>query len=348
LKEIKNEAETFGYVPRNMFLSGRNFISYESWIVDGVKRSALTVKQVNDVSLSEEIRHRLVTIEPAVNDSTNQIDYRDQGVSHWLGTYVFTLIISSILRNHDKDLRSFYFNNQFDSVLGCDPKLNEIASLGCFALNPTFFKASPLWYNDGSKDKSDAITNVSLNSSNKPSDKSKSKRIESQPLDLNRFNHLRIDGVETAIPCLTDKQMEEFILDVGRIGMAAPRNNYYPGIDGVGHFHLKAVEADGQRQSEEWITAFFQVTASHRHEFSDGSIRLIKKLLPMMDENAKKLKFPNHRVVIFWLGKPETSSLKSPDINISVNLDLGRNIEQYQITSDVNKKSRGDKMEKAN
>jgi hypothetical protein len=186
------------------------------------------------VATSTSIKHRLVQIQPPQDESTGKYEYDGIRQSLWLGNYVISAIVNSLLEQHSKQLESNFFGSQVHSIFQGDLKLSEIVALGCFALNPSHFKAVPLSQNRVVSTESGTRKKIKLN----------------PPLIDTSLIAPFVGHVASSpkIKCVTN---EAFARNIEAVGMASLLNVQYPGVDGVMHLRVK-----DEHNEEEWITAF--------------------------------------------------------------------------------------------
>jgi hypothetical protein len=189
-------------------------------------------------------------------------------------------------------------------------KLNEIVALGCFALNPSHFKAVSIRQNSVFSTESGTRKKTELN----------------PPLIDTSLIAPIVGRVASSpkIKCVTNEEFEAFARNIEEVGMASPLNVQYPGVDGVMHFRVK-----DEHNKEEWITAFLQVTISSSHAFSREAVGNLKAIIDQIEQTVKQKNIKNHRIVLFWLGA-KTKNSTSPDINLNKNLN--KDIHQYYVT----------------
>lgn len=110
---IKTEADTYGYIPRNLFRKENALEYYCEQIHHTVQNSTKTIEEISQVvtSLSNENKHKLLCINPVVLDAENKVNYCKYFTS-WLGTYVTTTLINSLLFKHHKQLKENYFSRK--------------------------------------------------------------------------------------------------------------------------------------------------------------------------------------------------------------------------------------------
>lgn len=109
---IKTEADTYGYIPRNLFLKENALEYYCKQIHHAVQNSTKTIYEISQVvSFSNENKHKLLSINPVVLDAENKVNYCKYSTS-WLGTFVTTTLINSLLFKHHKQLKENYFSRK--------------------------------------------------------------------------------------------------------------------------------------------------------------------------------------------------------------------------------------------
>jgi hypothetical protein len=86
-KIIKIEADTYGYVPRNLFMRVEGFKNYRSHMKSAVDDRTKTLQTIFSDTTTTDIKQRLVQLEPP-RDKTGKFDYDGIRQSSWLGNYV--------------------------------------------------------------------------------------------------------------------------------------------------------------------------------------------------------------------------------------------------------------------
>ena len=293
---IKTEADTYGYIPRNLFLKENALEYYCKQIYHVIQNSMKTIEEISQVvSFSNKNKHKLLCINPVVLDADNKINYCKYSMS-WLGTFVTTTLINSILFKHHKQLTENYFSSKVLSIITLDLKLNECLALGLFALHPTFFQVVSIKQqtNDCKGDINHPII--------------KTERIDNE-FAVSKESNSEISSPQIRV--MNNEQFKNFVLNVEQVGMACLINSQYPATDGVMHLLMD----DGVR-----ITAFMQVMTSTLYEICDEAAHSLKSLIDGILEHH-----PNHQIVFFWMN----FGTKHPDKNL--NYKLKQNIPHYHI-----------------
>ena len=324
IRTIKIEADKYGYVPRNLFLSLVLYTDYIKRIDTAVMESNETIVSVNafDSTATPKIRHRLAQIQPPKDSVNKKFLFDKPYVPSWLGSFVITKIITRVIKQYSLNLETnFFFNDVGNNIKNYDAKLMEILVLGCFALAPNHFLAT-------------GISQPSVFSNGKIVPK----EIDTKLIDT----IVHSNSTSPNICSLPNEEFERVASNTNQIGMASPLNQFYPGIDGVAHFTTKKKmpkeQSEGREEDgtyDERVTAFFQVTISRKHEFGKEATENLNALIKKIEANAKENKFSKHRIVFFWLGKRGDSGKSCPDNKL--NRNIKRDMEHYHITLNLNK-----------
>jgi hypothetical protein len=137
-KVVKAEIDEFGPIPRNMFMSEYELVTYRSRIKNAVRDLESTA--LLESSFAESIRHRLVMYVRKVGlgppFSYNSSDY----TLDWISKPIFTKATEIFVKGHLKDLDTNYFS----ALVGIAPQLDrkhiERLLVFCVAAKPNNFK----------------------------------------------------------------------------------------------------------------------------------------------------------------------------------------------------------------
>jgi hypothetical protein len=91
---IKIEADTYGYVPRNLCMRSEVFEAFQTKMGEAVKDCTKALETIDCVASTTDIKHRLVQIQPPQNTSTGKYNYGRIWHSSWLGNYVISAIVN--------------------------------------------------------------------------------------------------------------------------------------------------------------------------------------------------------------------------------------------------------------
>lgn len=139
---IQVEVDTYGYVPRNLFVDNDQKDQYVVSMNEAVKECTKTLESIGNSASTTNIKHRLLQINS--HGKLNDLPYYAGKTSTTrLGNYVRTELINDLLEKHLDQLEKNFFGSQVFSIFTGDLKMNEVLSLGCFALKPSHFEIRP-------------------------------------------------------------------------------------------------------------------------------------------------------------------------------------------------------------
>ena len=294
---IQEEADVYGYIPRNLFLTlhGRDMLKYRT--VSAVRQvsSSRNMGSKTLIETSDDTRQVLIQEDPSPPSTEEsglevyRYNYYTSDVSiRWMGRYALNTVVANYLYDYTSVVEIKPFSSQIRRLFGGDKvhtQLRRILWLGLLAIRPMDFRAH---YTSMSAKKE-----VTVGRNSRPA------ALTTLPsLDLTRITPIPVpntypeviighrDDSTSRVRCVSDKELVDFVSAVDCEGMVYTLNSScYTGIDGVIRFHLpdpdselsdpdselpdpdselpdpdsELPDPDAHHAKGEWITAICQV-----------------------------------------------------------------------------------------